>query len=250
MVTRSALDLEGAPSSLHDVRGICQPIPPRMRSIVIVLAVALWIASPLDSSAQELTYRLKIGAAGATLSGSTEAEFDPRTSLTGGFGFGVDFGNGLAVTSELLYVTKGAYVDTDQETVITLPDGSSNVNAVPVRARFDLTYIEIPFLLSYRIGRGTVRPVVMAGPSIAYNVIAQVNVRARGQGVDGFSQSYSDDTVESFDYGFVVGAGAEFMVSGERVVVESRLTLGQANVRGTDPALNNRSVLLLVGLAF
>jgi len=221
-----------------------------MRSLVVVLAVVLWVAAPLDTVAQELTYRLKIGAAGATLNGTTEAEFDPRTSLTGGFGMGVDFGNGLALTSELLYVTKGAYVDTDQETVITLPDGTTGVNAVPVRARFDLTYIELPFLLSYRLGRGAIRPVLMARPSVAYNVIAQVNERARGQGVEGFSQSYSDDTVESFDYGFVVGAGAEFTVSGERVVVESRLTLGQANVRSADPALNNQSLLLLVGLAF
>jgi hypothetical protein len=212
-----------------------------MRSLVpLLVALLLCLALPPRCEAQALSYSLRIGIAGTTLSGDSDADFEPRTSLAGGFGIGYNFGNGLVMMPELMYVTKGAHFDATTSD-LTGAD-------VPVRARYDLTYIEIPLLLSYRFGRGDVRPFVTAGPSVAYNVSAQLNLRARGE--EAISQSFTDNTIETVDYGLVVGGGAEVLIRGERVVFEARLTLGQSDVRDREPALTNRSLLVLAGFAF
>ncbi|NBC18678.1 MAG: outer membrane beta-barrel protein [Bacteroidetes bacterium] len=211
-----------------------------MRSSALLLLVLLCAALPARSSAQTLSYGLRIGISGATLTGAADTDFEPRTGLTGGFAMGYDFGNGFTLMPELLYVTKGAYFDD----TFQASDGAS----VPVRARYDLTYIEIPLLLTYRFGHGSVRPLLRAGPSLGYNVIAQLNLEPRGE--DSLSQSFNDETIQSIDYGLVAGAGAEVLFRGERLVFEARVILGQSDVRDEAPALSNRSVLLLAGFAF
>ncbi len=212
----------------------------------------LWIGAGLTAlllgapaQAQQLTGALKIGGAVTNLSGKSNATFDPRAGLAGGVALGYDFGNGLLVQPEVLYVVKGAYADTE---VDFFPDDGQDV-LVPIRARFDLTYLEVPVLVVYRFaGRGGLQPKVFAGPSIAFKLDARVRFRARGG--TGPTQTEEDDTVESIDYGAVLGAGAEFVVGSQRLSFEARALLGQANVRMADPALHNVGVVFLVGIIF
>lgn len=78
---------------------------------------------------------------------------------------------------------------------------------------------------------------------------ASVNIRALESNQDGYSQSYSDESVRTWDYGIVAGAGADILVSGERFRIDARYHLGRANVRSVEPPLQNVGVTLLFGLA-
>lgn len=213
--------------------------------------LCLWVALLVPAGvAQTLSYSLTAGLSATTIRGDVESDFEPRTALTGGFGLGYDFGNGFMVQGEILYLVKGAYTNTELNSTITNPDGSTESFDTPVRARFDLTYIEFPLLLSYTFGYAQVQPRVFIGPSAGYNVNASVNIRALESNQDGYSQSYSDESVRTWDYGIVAGAGADILVSGERFRIDARYHLGRANVRSVEPPLQNVGFTLLFGLAF
>ena len=219
-----------------------------LRRILLAATLLVALGAP-PVHAQQLSYSIKAGIAVFDIRGEADTDFEPRTALSGGFGLGYDFGNGLAVMPELFYTVKGGYTNTTLETSVTAPDGTTSTSVTPVRARFDLAYIDLPVLITYRVGRRSIQPRVFAGPWVGYNVSARVNVRARGSG-SGFSQSYSDDSVQAWEYGLIGGVGADVLVGGERIRVEGRAHWGQANVRSSEPALHNRGVALLVGLAF
>ncbi len=215
---------------------------PRLAPFAGVFALLLLA---LPARAQQVTGALKIGGAVTSLSGGSGSTFDPRGGLAGGVALGYDFGNGLIVQPEVLYVIKGAYANTE---VDFFPDDENDV-LVPIRARFDLTYLEFPLLVTYRFTtRGALQPKLFAGPSVAFKLDARVRFRARGG--TGPTQTEEDDTVENVDYGGVVGAGAEFVVGSQRLSLEARALLGQANVRMANPALHNVGVVFLLGIVF
>lgn len=215
--------------------------------LFFALCLLLLVAVP-SSLAQTLSYSLKAGFSATNISGEVDNDFEARTALSGGFGLGYDFGNGFMIQPEILYLVKGAYTDTEINTTIINPDGSSDSFDTPVRARFDLTYIEFPVLASYTLGQGRLQPRVFAGPTVGYNVNASVNVRARDS--DTYAQSYSDSSVKTWDYGAVMGIGTDIVVSEERLRVDARFLLGRANVRSVDPPLQNVGFSLLFGIAF
>lgn len=199
--------------------------------------VGLFLTIPTVSG-QELQFELKTGLLISTLSGesASESNFDPRTGLSGGIAMRHQRYNGFGLQVELLYSGKGSYAD-------------GIIDGVPVRARFDLTYIEVPLLLTYRMElRGPFSPRFMVGPSFARNVDALITFRARGSDTE-FTEE--DSTVEGTDWGIVLGTGVEFLLGGERVFLEARGFLGQSNVRERDDfPLYNRSVGLLFGITF
>ena len=205
----------------------------KARLLFGLLLAALWTA---PAPAQHSIGALKIGGAVSYLSGEATSDFDPRTGLAAGVAFGYDFGNGLAVIPEALYVVKGAYAD-------------GEISNVPIRARFDLTYLEVPVLLSYRFAnRSRFEPRIFAGPMISYNLEARITYRAADR--DGPSQSDEDTSIQSLDYGATAGVGLGFDVSGQRVVAEVRGQLGQANVREVEPELHNVGITFFLGLEF
>lgn len=213
-----------------------------------VLALILTLFAPC-ASAQELAFGLKAGMAVTNFTGETEAQFEPRASLTGGMVFGIDFGNGLMLLPELSYLIKGAFVDSEVTTQ-TLDENGNVISEVriPVRARFDLTYLEVPFPIAYQFGRRRIRPRIFAGPSIGFQTSARIHLRYEDE--SRFEQSESYESARSFDYGAVAGLGTEVDLRGERVTVEARYQWGFANVRDFDPALHNSSILFLIGIAF
>jgi len=188
--------------------------------------------------AQELQFELKTGMLVSTLSGESAAEsnFDPRTGLSGGFAVRYQRYSGLGIQAEMLYLGKGSYAD-------------GLIDGIPVRARFDLTYIEIPILLSYRMDlRTRFSPRFFAGPSFSRNIDALITYRARGSQTE-FTEE--DTSVEGTDFGYVAGVGFEFDLGGERVFFETRGLFGQSNVRERDDfPLYNRSVGFLFGITF
>ncbi len=215
---------------------------PRLAPFAGVFALLLLA---LPARAQQVTGALKIGGAVTSLSGGSGSTFDPRGGLAGGVALGYDFGNGLLFQGELLYVIKGAYADT--ELVVGSIDGIPVTQ--DIRARFDLTYLDVPLLLVYRFDRRRgPMPRVFVGPSVAFKLDARVRFRVRGS--DGPTQSEEDDSIEGIEYGAVAGAGAEFFVGSQRVSFDVRALLGQSNVRNAEPELNNVGVAFFVGIIF
>jgi hypothetical protein len=202
--------------------------------------MSFFVALPVI--AQEYVAAIKLGGAVTTLSGETDASFDPHAGLTGGAAVGYDFGNGFLFQTEILYVRKGVYADTFVESF----DGDM-IAQTPVRARFDLTYLEVPLLAVYRFEGRSLEPKLFAGPYVAYNLNAVVEYRALAGGP---TQSEQDDSAETFDYGAIAGVGTDFFVGGQRLSIDARALFGQGNVRQADPPLKFIGGVLMLGIVF
>ncbi|HMB90429.1 MAG TPA: porin family protein [Rhodothermales bacterium] len=198
----------------------------------------------LPVAAQEYVAAIKMGVAVTNFSGETDASLDPHAGLTGGAAIGYDFGNGFLLQPEILYVRKGAYADTELE--FTDLEGNPIANT-PVRARFDLTYLEVPLLAVYRFEGRSLEPKLFAGPYVAYKLNAVVEYRALAGGP---TQSEEDDSVENFDYGAIAGVGTDFFIEAQRFSIDARAIFGQGNVRQADPPLKLVGGVLMIGIVF
>lgn len=214
-------------------------------SSIMISFIVLCVAPSVQG--QGLVTSLKVGVSATNITGNTTTNFDPRAGLVGGAGLGYDFGNGLTFQSDLLYITKGAYADTELQTIIIDDDGEESIISVPVRARFDLIYLDLPLYLTYRIGRGRFQPKVFLGPMLSYNASATVETRAVGSDI---TQSDSDPSIQTFEFGAVGGLGVETEISGERLSLEIRTILGKSNIRETSPSLTNHGIVVLIGFMF
>ena len=194
----------------------------------------LFIAGAPPALAQEWTGNLKVGASITTFTGDTPTTFDPRVGWAGGFALGYDFGNGFVVQPEVLYVTRGASFD-------------SALEGVPIRVHSRVSYAKIPVLVMYRLQRGTIHPKIFAGPLLASRLDAVINYRTEGSSQ---TQQEADNSLDDYDYGGLIGAGADVDWSGQRLSLEVRATFGLANLRTSEPALYHRGVLVLIGFVF
>lgn len=206
----------------------------------LALALSLFAARPV---AAQYTGAIKVGGTVTNLSGDTNTPLDPRAGLAAGVSIGYDFGNGFLFQPEILYVRKGAYTNTFIESF----DGEM-ITRIPVRARFDLSYLEVPLLAVYRFEGRNLEPRLFAGPYLAYKLNARVDIRPLEGG--GPSQSDQDDSAQDFDYGGIVGIGTDFFVSGERLSIEARAVFGQGNVREAEPPLRLVGGVILLGILF
>ncbi|MFQ5569469.1 MAG: porin family protein [Rhodothermales bacterium] len=203
--------------------------------LLFCLGVCALLSLTLPVRAQQWTGSLKIGSAVTNFTGGEKPSPEFRTSLVGGVALGYDFGNGLILQPELLYVTKGAYADRE-------------IDTIPIRLRSDLTYLDIPFLVHYRFqGSGYMHPRLFAGPFLAFLLNAKVSFRAKGSDV---TQTEDADDATSVDYGAVAGAGLEVEVGGQRLLFEARAFFGRANAREEDPPLQNMGAVFFVGIVF
>lgn len=198
----------------------------------------------LPVAAQEYVAAIKLGGAVTTLSGESDTSFDPHGGLAGGAAVGYDFGNGFLFQAEFLYVRKGVYADTELE--FTDLEGNP-IARTPIRARFDLSYLELPLLAVYRFENARLEPKLFVGPYVAYKLNAVVKYRALSGGP---TQSEPDDSVEDFDYGAIAGVGTDFFVSGQRLSIDVRALFGQGNVRQSDPPLKFVGGALMLGIVF
>ena len=207
---------------------------------LLLLTTSLLTVRPV---AAQYIGAIKIGGTVTNFSGETNTSTDPRAGLTAGVGLGYDFGNGFLFQPEILYVRKGAYANTFVESI-----SNDMIVQTPVRARFDLTYLEVPLLAVYRFEGRRLEPRLFAGPYGAYKLNARVTFRPLDS--DGPSQSDEDDSAESFDYGGIVGAGADFFLSGQRLSIDARAVFGQGNVRQANPPLKLVGSVLMIGILF
>lgn len=221
-----------------------------MRNVPAYGLLLLTLAVTLPAAAQ-VTGNLKMGVTAMTITGEAALDFEARVGWGGGAAVGYDFGNGLQLLGEALYIVKGATAQTNAAVLSELRDlpPAAGAEDVAVALTWNLTYVELPLLAVYRFDVPLrVQPKVFAGPSLAYKLSSRVHFESESAGGTRFSEE--DESVQQTDFGAVVGGGVEFAFGTERLTVDLRALLGRANIRKREPALRNTGVGLFVGLVF
>ncbi len=94
-----------------------------------------------------------------------------------------------------------------------------------------LDYIEVPVLAKLRLGPpGPFSPHLVLGPYAAYNVNAELEAS------DGSASASEDlsDVTSDFDFGGIVGVGADFNLGLTKLNISARYSFGFSNINDTD----------------
>lgn len=212
------------------------------RLLLPCLALLVVLTTTTSARAQRWTGALKAGGAVTQFSGETftGVDFDPSVGIAGGMTLGYDFGTGLAILPEVLYVRKGAAFDTV-------------FGETPTRLTSELTYLEIPVLAQYRFETsGYLHPKFFAGPMVAFKLNSRIEIEVEESDL---IQEEEDDSIEDRDFGAVVGAGVEVEMGDQRLSFEARASIGLADITKPnpeegDPSLRNTGIVFLVGIVF
>lgn len=198
----------------------------RVLAIIPLLIVFL-------TSAQSQTYLgVKGGVVTSSFRGADKSlTQDKNKGFNGGVFFSVSTLNGLvSIQPELLYVQKGSKLTTTGGAV-------TNHN--------DLTYFEVPLLLKVNAPLGAIKPNVFAGP---YAAIAF----KKEYGYNKESNLLPDYTINTFDYGGIVGAGLDLNLTKVfKVTFDARYAFGFEKVKDIKTEdVKNGAFALNMGLAF
>lgn len=223
------------------------PMPVLLLRSGVLGALLFCLAGPASA---QFVGGMKAGITSATFTGETGTDFEARFGWGGGVVIGYDAGRGVLIQTELLYVVKGAGTEmTGAELDALLGQAPSpGAEDLVLRLDWDLAYVEIPVLLTYRLEtRSSLHPRVFAGPALGYRLSSELHFRAAGGGPE-FSET--DESIREIDTGIVLGGGVDVEFGYERISLDLRTTLGQSNIRSGDPPIHNRSVAFFVGLVF
>lgn len=199
---------------------------------------------------------LKAGYSLATQYGIAPADntFVVDTHGRNGFAGGVfvyyPITESVGIQQELLYAMKGSR----QSVTITTP---FNVNTV---SEYALNYFELPITIKYRFvnikdvkiygSTGIALSLLMNGK---YNITSTINM---GGPPTILKESGDMKGLDTFDYSFVYGAGADFKLLNKDFFIEYRMTIGwnilaMPNASGADPVpLRNQDYIFAVGMYF
>jgi len=166
-----------------------------------------------------------------------EIPIDRRTGfMVGGYAL-IDFAGPFALHPELLYVQKGAQVETEF---------SFQGQTETVTSTLQLSYLELPVLAKFQVPLGgPVSPNVFAGPSVGFNVGSSQETETGGQ-----SES-ADVEVSGTEFGLTLGAGIGFKLGVGTANVDVRYNLGLSNLPSEgDASVKNRGIGVTAGLTF
>lgn len=136
---------------------------------------------------------------------------DRLTAFQLGLFVALPVGERLEIRPEVLYSGKG----------FTFVDGSEE-------ADLELTYIEIPILARVNLApEAQVRPVVFAGPAVAFEASCEVSGAVEGLEIEAdCDDPLVDLTRKTTDVGLVFGAGLDFDLGGAVGLIEGAFNLG------------------------
>jgi len=185
----------------------------------------------------------------ASFSGVNEDGEDLNFSSRTIFGLGVVLDlalkPNLSLLFEPMYLQKGAE--------LTFDEG--------ILGKFEAAYLEVPVFFKFALGSRTVRPYVMAGPTIGFNLSHELQFSA-------FEQDFENNLkklTKPIDFGLGFGAGVSFPISNISIFIESRYRLGLSDVTetgvveeaGFDPIefgerldVNTKGIQIMLGITF
>jgi hypothetical protein len=140
----------------------------------------------------------------------------------------------LAVRPELLFSLKGG------RTIATVGGQPGDIDV-------ELAYLELPLLLRASIPTGALRPVLFAGPSVAFQIGCDFTFHTDLTRATCGQDSLTN--VPEWDFGLVGGGGVEMRLRRATIALEARYTVGTRSVL-EGVALKNRSFGLLLALLF
>jgi len=189
--------------------------------------------------------KLMVGYGMASLSYSdpnTEAYDKYKSSLsglTGGLGF--ETGGALGLEIDLMYLPKGIrYKGTDSGTTFD------------IKAR--MTEVSATALLKFNLPVQGISPYILGGGEIAYILQAKYDYSISSGGETQTGSEDIKESVNSMDYGLVLGGGIGIPLGGMKFVAEVRYHLGFANLvkdpAPEDPAVKSNMFLILAGFKF
>ena len=144
-----------------------------------------------------------------------------------------EFNESMALRFEPMYIQKGA-------------KGSWNIFEMEDK----LSYIEIPILLKYSIGKGKIKPYLEAGPYIGFLLAGTGKVSGGGYS----EEEDIKDATKSLDFGLGFGAGVSVPVSKNYIFLEARYALGLVNINedpdDPDTEVKTKGIQVFVGMTF
>lgn len=212
-------------------------------TVALALAVGLVLGTGVAEAQDGTGFGIKGGVTLAKLDGDFGAVDGAAVDFENGRGFAVGIfaamplSDGLSLQPELMYVRRTTELD--------LPSLDDTVDEAEFEVR--TSYVELPVLLKYTAGDGSVRPILFAGPSVALNLDAETHAEF------GDMEETTDikDEISDIDLGVALGAGLEL---GDGLSVEGRYTLGLTDVDDSDDEggeeLKWRTLLFAIGYVF
>jgi hypothetical protein len=202
----------------------------RMLLPAIACGLVLMMASPAFAQTQA---GVLVGANFAKLDVSgTEDEPDAerRIGLVAGAFATLRLGDLVSIQPEALYSQKGEkFTDDELDAEVTI----------------EIDYLDVPVLARFTGGRRS-GLVFFAGPSFGFKLRARTTFEV---GDESDEEDLGDD-VESFDLGFIAGAGVE----SEKFFVDGRYQWGLSNINAVeedqDEEVKHRVLSLVVGIRF
>lgn len=207
----------------------------RNRTVIgLFLGLALLLSAASPAAAQ-MTFGVKGGVNVANLSFDPEDEGSPdsRTGLVLGVVVTQPIRNRFGLQIEGLYVQKGAKDEFSEE-------------GLNFKSTFKLDYIEIPVLANIALtSSDQVKFSVLAGPSFAFNVNAEIEEEFDGE------EETTDigDDVKAYDVGFALGGA----VQTGQFLIDARYTWGLVNINDDpddDQKVKNKGFMFTVGWLF
>jgi outer membrane protein W len=175
-----------------------------------------------------------IGIAGidTTSTAPSDLHVGNTYGATVGVGIDIEMAPSFAFRPELNYLKKGLSVSNNDAT-----------------ASLDMHYIEIPLLLKGSTEIGKVRPNLVAGPAVAYNLSNDIRANTK-DGSKSVTIYSTDVNVKKVDYGIQFGTGIEFPVNHDNAITaDIRYDLGLANI-DKDPGATTKTRVFLFMMGF
>jgi len=174
----------------------------------------------------------------------------PRNGFAGGVFVEFPITESVGIQQEFLFAMKGSR----QSVAITTP---FDVNTV---SKYELNYFELPITVKYRFVKikdvkiygstGIALSLLMNGK---YDITSTINM---GGPPTILKESGDMKGLDTFDYSFVYGAGADFKLFKKIFFLEYRMTIGwnvlaMPNASGAEPVpLRNQDYIFAVGMYF
>ena len=225
------------------------------RAVCFLLFLSLSLIGPLNAQTGA-RFGWKAGYSWATQYGISPADdtFMVATHGRNGFAGGVfleyPITESVGIQQEFLYAMKGSR----QNVSITTPYDVSTVSV------YELNYFELPITIKYRFVK--IKDVKIYGSTgIALSLLLNGNyditttINAGGPPTI-LNESGDMKGVDTFDYSFVYGAGADFKLFKKVFFIEYRMTIGWnvlalPNAAGADPVpLRNQDYIIALGMYF
>ncbi|MCY4170501.1 MAG: porin family protein [Bacteroidetes bacterium] len=194
--------------------------------------------------AQLFSGGLKFGMTQTTYSGnldSGETIWDPISGIAGGVTGELSVLGPLSVAGEIQYVRMGA-------------QSRVRYNSFPSSLTSRTSYLSLPLFAQLNLGpSGIVVPRFFVGGAALIELESVILVEA-----DMTSEIFIEEnsSIESFDYGLIVGLGIDFNLASQRLTLEVRYYNGQNDVSkptselGEETVLNNRGWAIMTGVLF